>query len=113
MPYYPKLKFRSSDSAKIRAKKQRVIDRIRILRQALNQHFASSRDNTQQFGTAKIATWNLREFGKKNYGGRSFEELYYIAEIIAQLTWLLFRKFVVILLSFGNSKEFSAHNGTS
>lgn len=84
MPYYPKLKFRSSDSAKIRAKKQRVIDRIRILRQALNQHFASSRDNTQQFGTAKIATWNLREFGKKNYGGRSFEELYYIAEIIAQ-----------------------------
>ena len=83
MPYYPNLKIKSNDSDIIKAKKQRVITKLKILKSAMKEHFESSQNQNENYKSVRIATWNLREFGKNNYNGRSFEELYYIAEIIS------------------------------
>ncbi|MDD4108680.1 MAG: endonuclease/exonuclease/phosphatase family protein, partial [Prolixibacteraceae bacterium] len=60
-----------------------VISNLRKLRQALESHIESSYDNVRRSKSVRIATWNIREFGGTSYKGRSFEELYYIAEIIS------------------------------
>ena len=83
MPYYPKLKFHPKDKAEDKVRKRRVIKKLEVLREALQGHFAATPAQHVANRTTKVATWNLREFGKKNYGGRSFEDLYYIAEIIS------------------------------
>ena len=83
MPFYTDLNIRPNDNNAQKTKKQATIANLRRLRTALCDHIEGSRDNDIKGGTVKIATWNLREFGGTSYKGRSFEELYYIAEIIA------------------------------
>ncbi|MBC6401839.1 MAG: hypothetical protein GDA37_12700 [Ekhidna sp.] len=80
MPFYPNLKFKKNDPERI--KKERGVANIKVLRKAMNRHFENSQKQQTLYSTIKIATWNLREFGSTKYKGRSFEELYYIAERI-------------------------------
>lgn len=84
MPFYPELKIKEEGTIETKLKKQRVVAKIKALREAMNNHFKISQSNPTQYNTVKIATWNIREFGKNNYKGRSYEELYYIAEIISR-----------------------------
>jgi hypothetical protein len=84
MPFYPKLRFRTSDSALEKSRKKRVITNIKKLRLALDVHIKNSRETSVSGNTVRIATWNIREFGKKNYDGRSYEDFYYMAEIISR-----------------------------
>jgi len=83
MPFYPDLKIDEGDTQAIKLKKRRVISNLQKIRQALDSHIESSRETDRRSKSVRIATWNIREFGSTSYGGRSFEELYYIAEIIA------------------------------
>ncbi len=83
MPFYPKLKIKENDTDSYKRKKKRVIKNLSLLRRNLRSHINSQRSACHNDQTAKIGTWNIREFGKSNYNGRSFEELYYIAEIIS------------------------------
>jgi len=83
MPFYPELKINAADSQAIKLKKRRVVSNLQKVRQALESHIESSRDTTRRSKSVRIATWNIREFGGTSYGGRSFEELYYIAEIVS------------------------------
>ena len=83
MPYYPDLRIKDDDTAECITKKRRVIENLKRLRTDIRSHINQSRSNNNNNQTAKIATWNIRELGKKNYKGRTFEELYYIAEIIS------------------------------
>ena len=83
MPFYTDLNIRLNDSTAVKSKKQATIANLRRLRTALCTHLDDSRDESIKGGTVKIATWNIREFGGTSYKGRSFEELYYIAEIIS------------------------------
>jgi endonuclease/exonuclease/phosphatase family metal-dependent hydrolase len=83
MPFYTSLQINPSDSQAYKAKKRRVAANLKKLKAALKQHFADSGTQINQPGSLKLATWNLREFGSGKLGGRGFEELYYIAEIIS------------------------------
>ena len=83
MPFYPNLRSDAADDAALANKKNRVINNLKRLRADIRSHINQSRSNNNNHKTAKIATWNIREFGKSNYKGRTFEELYYIAEIIS------------------------------
>ncbi len=104
MPFYSQLQIGKNDSSAMKIKKRRVIDRIRILRAALGQHIASSTTNNGH-DSVKIATWNLREFGKNNYGGRSFEARYYIAEIIAHFDIVALQEIRSDLVEFFRLKK--------
>lgn len=84
MPFYPELKFKLNDTPAVKAKKKRAVKNLHVLRAALSDHLKDPSDQVRIPNTVRIATWNIREFGKKNYGGRSFEELYYMAEIISK-----------------------------
>lgn len=83
MPFYPNLKFKEDDTEKVKKKKKRVISNIKVLRKNLSTHIENSRSTPIKGSSVKIATWNIREFGGNSYGGRSFEEIYYMAEIIS------------------------------
>ena len=83
MPFYTELKSRPNEPEAVKIRKQRVIANLELLRHALSEHIESSRDHPGIGRTVKIATWNIREFGGTSYGGRTFEELYYMAEIIS------------------------------
>lgn len=82
MPFYTALKIKPADNALDQARKRRTAARLLRLRAAIQAHFTASGCNTDHGGSVKIATWNLREFGAGKYGGRDFECLYYIAEIV-------------------------------
>ncbi|MEO1260767.1 MAG: endonuclease/exonuclease/phosphatase family protein [Bacteroidota bacterium] len=84
MPFYYGLKIKPGDSAKVQTKKRRVVEKLGLLREALNQHIDESRKNPTNAQTVKIATWNIREFGGNKYGGRTYEDLFYMAEIISK-----------------------------
>jgi hypothetical protein len=105
MPFYPNLKFTEKDSAAIRVKKQRVIERLQLLKDALHKHVALSEGEAGASKSVRIATWNLREFGKKNYGGRSFEELYYIAEILSKFDLIALQEIRSDLSEFRSLKR--------
>lgn len=83
MPFYTQLKSRATDSEAARAKKRRVARTLLSLRAALGAHLQSSGSVGDRSKSVRIATWNLREFGGSKYGGRDFECLYYIAEILS------------------------------
>ena len=83
MSFYSQLKIRERDVDLIKTKKKRVVANLKKLRIALKEHIETSRDNSKKGKSVKIATWNIREFGGTAQGGRSFEELYYMAEIIS------------------------------
>lgn len=83
MPFYSNLKEKENDSPLIKAKKKRVIKNIKKLNKALKKHIKDSTKKPTSSKSIKIATWNVREFGGTSYKGRSFEELFYMAEIIS------------------------------
>lgn len=101
MPLYSDLKINVDDNPVIRSKKKRVIENLKKLRVALNDHFDASRKKVVR-KSVKIATWNIREFGKENYGGRSFEELHYIAEILANFDIVALQEIRADLHEFQN-----------
>lgn len=81
MPFYSKLRKNArlgEDREKLRL---RTIKGLKALRKALAAHFPK---NVDRMTTVRIGTWNIREFGGNKYGGRkSYEPLYYMAEIIS------------------------------
>lgn len=83
MPFYTQLTPRAGDSDAVRAKKRRVATKLLVLRAALGDHLRDSGSIGDRSKTVRIATWNLREFGGPKYGGRDYECLYYIAEIVS------------------------------
>ncbi|MCB0473357.1 MAG: endonuclease, partial [Flavobacteriaceae bacterium] len=105
MPFYPNLKSRPNDSAILKHKKQRVIANLKLLKSKLLEHIQNSRGQINSTKTVKIATWNLREFGKNNYGGRSFEEIYYIAEIISAFDLIALQEIRGDLTEFNSLKK--------
>lgn len=100
MPFYTNLRIRKSDSAASRKKKQRVAANIRLLRSKLSEHMEQSGVKTDGHQSVKIATWNLREFGGGKFGGRDYEPLYYIAEIISNFDIVALQEIRANLLSF-------------
>ena len=77
MPFYWELKRpRSGD----KDRHARTIQGLKRLRASLRDHFGNNADRTR---TVRIGTWNLREFGGTKQGGRDYECIYYIAEIIS------------------------------
>jgi len=84
MPFYSRLKITKTTSETSKIKKKRIAARLQLLKTELKKHFAASNASNSESGkSVKIATWNLREFGATKYGGRGYESLYYIAEIIS------------------------------
>ena len=89
MPFYSYLKPRALDSPERKAWKKRTASRLVSLRVALKEHIYGIRQsddagclrNDNQW--LRIATWNIREFDTRKYGGRLTESLYYIAEILS------------------------------
>lgn len=71
------------NTAMARTKRKISADLLR-LRIALAEHFREhSRINHAGPETVRIATWNLRDFGKKKGGRRLNEAIFFIAEIIS------------------------------
>ena len=83
MPFYTFLKHKDGDTAASRTKKIRVARNLKKLKDELGNHFVASGSVCDPSRAVRIATWNLREFGGSSYKGRSFEEIYYIAEVIS------------------------------
>lgn len=89
MPFYSYLKPRDRDTPERKAWKQRTASRLVCLRAALKEHIygkpegddAGALRNENQW--LRIATWNIREFDTRKYGGRLRESLYYIAEVLS------------------------------
>lgn len=81
MPFYSRLRKPSAAGSTDEARRKRTIAGIRRLRAALAAHFP---EDTDRLTTVRIGTWNIREFGNTNHGGRdTYEPLYYMAEIIS------------------------------
>ncbi|MXO59308.1 endonuclease [Altererythrobacter salegens] len=80
MPFYTRLKSAQADPV-AEAVRKRTIAGIERLRTALAAHFPAGSD---RMTTIRIGTWNVREFGTSKSGGRGFEPLYYIAEILSK-----------------------------
>jgi endonuclease/exonuclease/phosphatase family metal-dependent hydrolase len=80
MPFYRNLKPRESDSHEERVRKARTLDRLLRLRSALGEEVP---DRTLK-ETLLLATWNIKDFDRPNYGPRQQEAIHYIAEIIAR-----------------------------
>jgi len=83
MPFYPSLKIKGTDTETDRKKKKRVAANLQKLQSAIKAHLFDSEQQTNHRKSVRIATWNIREFGKNNYEGRDYEAIYYIAEIIS------------------------------
>lgn len=83
MPFYTQLSLRASDSDAARSKKRRVAEKLLSLRAGLEAHLRESGSAGDRSKSVRIATWNLREFGGSKYGGRDYECLYYIAEVVS------------------------------
>ena len=83
MPFYSQLTIREKDNHATKKKKIRVASQLQKLKKSIEEHIENSRPDHDHKGFVRIATWNLREFGGKKYKGRSYEALYYIAEIIS------------------------------
>lgn len=106
MPFYTSLKIKKDDSAFEIAKKKRVVRNLKELRKAIKQHIHTSRDNSKKGKFLKIATWNIREFGGTSYKGRSFEELYYMAEIISHFDLVAVQEVTADLKEFLKLKRY-------
>jgi endonuclease/exonuclease/phosphatase family metal-dependent hydrolase len=89
MPDYSSLRVRPEDDAATQTYKRRVAGRLVDLRTALASHLWKGRtaahagEPLREEGCVRIATWNLREFGRGSYGGRLDESYFYIAEVIS------------------------------
>lgn len=79
MPYYSQLRY----LIKEKVERNKVIDKLILLRDQLDKNIPSK----DVENTLLVATWNVRDFDKKNrrgYGDRLTESLFYIAEIISR-----------------------------
>ncbi|NTJ63197.1 endonuclease/exonuclease/phosphatase family protein [Agrobacterium rhizogenes] len=74
MPYYAALRREEP------ATRKRIASGLLRLRQALVDQKVPSRTVA---GNVLIASWNIREFDSRKFGGRSKEAFYYIAEILS------------------------------
>ena len=116
MPFYPGLKVRESDSSDRRLQKKRTAGRLLALRQALRGHIFTHRpDVVSQFDRddhkwLRIATWNIREFDSKKYGGRMEESIYYIAEIISHFDLIALQEVRDNLQALENVMYILGHN---
>ena len=82
MPFYYPLRNPSSSDA---TRSNRTVAGIKRLRAALATHFETQGLGVHTSRSVRIATWNLREFGGRKGGGRDYEPLYYIAEVISHM----------------------------
>lgn len=73
MPFYRRI-----DGSK--AEGRRTIEGILRLKEALDKEIPEKTLDQ----TLLVASWNLREFGGKKYGGREDEPLFYISEIMSR-----------------------------
>lgn len=78
MPFYAELKRQRRTE-----KGKRTLAGLVKLRKSLKTHFTDNQSTGDRSKSVRIATWNLREFGGSKHGGRDYEPLYYIAEIIS------------------------------
>jgi endonuclease/exonuclease/phosphatase family metal-dependent hydrolase len=62
------------------SKRKRILEGLVRLRKQLDDDLP---DKTLE-STFLLATWNIREFGGKKYGGRSLDAYYFIAEILSR-----------------------------
>lgn len=89
MPFYTWLRPNESDDVDTLNTKQRAVQKIKALREALDQHIEEASPagdvpvpaDSNKY--VRIATWNIQEFDSPSYGFRSQESLAYIAEIIS------------------------------
>lgn len=72
MPYYKPLSYKSEEN-------NRIINKIKILRSSLKINVPKKTHSENLL----LATWNIRDFDKPNWGDRLKESKYYIAEIIS------------------------------
>ena len=79
---------------------KRCATNLKKLRIALDHHISSSCTSDHTCESVRIATWNIRDFGKGKYKGRDTECLYYIAEIISHF------HIVALQEISGNMKQF-------
>lgn len=83
MPYYANLKWDFRDEAE----RARVADRLLSLRASLDRNIPA-KDLDENL---LLATWNIRDFAKKNrrgFGERTPESHYYIAEILSRFDFV-------------------------
>lgn len=84
MPNYTKLRPSRYDDPRRLEIERKIAADLLALRAALGKHIREQREpGADGHGTVRIATWNLRDFGKKKRGPRLDEAIYYIAEIIS------------------------------
>ena len=105
MPFYTALKFIDNESTAQRLKKQRVAANLRNLKDVISQHISQSRTECEQRNSVRIATWNLRNFGKGTKGRRDFESIYYIAEIISHFDIVALQEICGDLTEFKHLKR--------
>lgn len=85
MPFYTKLKPpKDEETTEETERRQRTVKNLISLRKSLADHLKEQGSIGDRSKSVRICTWNLREFGGNKYGGRDYESLYYIAEIISQ-----------------------------
>lgn len=90
MPSYTWLRPHEDDDAGTLQTKQRAVQKIKALRDAMSAHIEGAAlpegvelpSDSGRF--VRIATWNIQDFDSPGYGIRSQESLAYIAEIISQ-----------------------------
>lgn len=89
MPDYTWLRPAPHDNADDLEIKQRTVNKLKQLREALSAHIESSELPTGVLLPAdstsfiRLATWNIQEFDSPGYGYRTDEAIAYIAEIIS------------------------------
>ena len=84
MPNYSRLRPSKYDDARRLEIEQKISKDLLALRAGLTKHIREQREpGADTHATVRIATWNLRDFGKAKRGPRLDEAIYYIAEIIS------------------------------
>lgn len=86
---YTSLRIKDTDAPDAAARKRWIADGLLRLRSELRDHLGTFADDETHPPDSKdvlrLATWNLREFGKESKYGRRLEDAYYfIAEIASQ-----------------------------
>ena len=79
MPFYYHLRYRIRD----KVERARVIDNLQALRAQLDKEIPAKDADRNLL----VASWNIRDFGKRNrrgYGKRAPETFFYIAEILSR-----------------------------
>jgi hypothetical protein len=105
MPFYTALRIFENDNEEKQNKKKRVASNLLKLRSAISEHLTKSGSKSDPRNSVRIATWNLREFGGNKFGGRDFEPIYYIAEIISYFDIVALQEIRADLSEFTQLKD--------